>query len=100
MDRGRAADGQRTLHLDWVCGAGGGPGFSYSLVRICVDDRLVDEQAHGGSSLGFTVWAATGLAPVRRRLAVGVEPRRFSNAEPPTVWLMTRDGDGQPVRQR
>ena len=26
--------GKRTIHIDWATGTGGGPGFSYKLVRI------------------------------------------------------------------
>jgi hypothetical protein len=83
--------GTRSIHIDWATGMGGGPGFSYTLVHIYVDGALVDESAHGGSSLGFTLWGGPALAFIRRGLAVGVASDWFRSASPPTVWLMTPD---------
>jgi hypothetical protein len=81
--------GTRSIHIDWATGMGGGPGFSYTLVHTYVDGALVDESAHGGSSLGFTLWGGPALAVIRRGLAVGVASDWFRSAGPPTVWLMT-----------
>ena len=64
-------------------GTGGGPGFSYKLVHIYVDGALVDESAHGGSSLGFTLWGGPALAVIRRGLAVGVASDWFRGAARP-----------------
>ena len=83
--------GTRSIHIDWATGMGGGPGFSYKLVHIYVDGALVDESAHGGSSLGFTLWGGPALAVIRRGLAVGVASDWFRGDDPPTVWLMTPD---------
>ena len=83
--------GTRTIHVDWATGTGGGPGFSYKLVRIYVDGVLVDEQAHGGCSLGFTLWGGPALAVVRRAHAVGVASDWFRGGQPPTVWLLRPD---------
>jgi hypothetical protein len=83
--------GTRTIHIDWATGTGGGPGFSYTLVRIYVDGVLVDEQAHGGCSLGFTLWGGQALAVVRRGQAVGVASDWFRGGQPPTVWLLRPD---------
>lgn len=87
----------RALHIDAVYGLGGSPGYSYALAHLYVDGRLVDERTTGGSSLGFTVWGAMAIAPVSRRLAVGVDPRQFYNPGPPDVWLMTREALEQRV---
>jgi hypothetical protein len=81
--------GTRSIHIDWATGMGGGPGFSYKLVHIYVDGALADESAHGGSSLGFTLWGGPALAVIRRGLAVGVAADWIRGAGPPTVWLMT-----------
>ena len=83
--------GTRSIHIDWATGMGGGPGFSYKLVHIYVDGALVDESAHGGSSLGFTLWGGPALAIIRRGLAVGVAADWFRRDGPPTVWMMTPD---------
>jgi len=73
------------LPVEWSVG----PGFSYKLGHIYVDGALVDESAHGGSSLGFTLWGGPALAVIRRGLAVGVAADWHRAGGPPTVWLMT-----------
>ena len=83
--------GTRSIHIDWATGMGGGPGFYYKLVRVYVDGALVDESAHGGCSLGFSLWGGPALAVIRRGLAVGVGSEWIRSAGPPTVWLMTPD---------
>ena len=85
------AIGTRSIHIDWATGMGGGPGFYYKLVHIYVDGALVDESAHGGSSLGFTLWGGPAWAVIRRGLAVGVAADWARGAGPPTLWLMTPD---------
>ena len=81
--------GTLSIHIDWATGMGGGPVFFYKLARIYVDGALVDESAHGGSSLGFTLWGGPALVVIRRGLAIGVASDWFRCAGPPTVSLMT-----------
>ena len=65
----------RDVYLEWFGGTGGGPGFSFSEVRIHLDRKLVGRAWRLGCSLGGGGYDSPAVAMLRDDLALRVDTK-------------------------